>query len=48
VYSQGVIYNEALVNIRKAIEGWLDVAREYCDLIPASDMLDETLVEVAA
>ena len=48
VHSQGATYDDALANIREAIEGWLEVAREYGDPIPASDILDETLVEVAA
>lgn len=48
VHSQGTTYEEAMSNIREAIEGWLEVAREYGDPIPASDTLDETLVEVAA
>ncbi len=47
VHSQGATYEEALTNIREAIEGWIEVAREYGDPIPASDVLDETLVEVA-
>ncbi len=48
VHSQGTTYEEALANIREAIEGWLEVAREYGDPIPSSDILDETLIEVAA
>ena len=36
VHSQGVTYEEALANIREAIEGWLEVAREYGDPIPSS------------
>jgi predicted RNase H-like HicB family nuclease len=48
VHSQGMTYEEALANIREAMEGWLDVARELGDPIPSSDTLDETLVEVAA
>ncbi len=48
VHSQGASYEEALVNIREAMEGWLEIAHEYGDPIPSSDVLDETLVEVAA
>ncbi len=48
VHSQGETYEAALTNIREAIEGWLEVAREYGDPIPPSDIMDETLVEVAA
>ena len=48
VHSQGTTYDEAMANIREAIEGWLEVAREYGDPIPGSDTLDETLIEVAA
>ena len=36
VHSQGATYEEALANIREAIEGWLEVAREYGDPIPSS------------
>jgi predicted RNase H-like HicB family nuclease len=48
VHSQGATFEEALANIREAIEGWLQVAREYGDPIPESDVMDQTLVEVAA
>ncbi|MBI4675072.1 MAG: type II toxin-antitoxin system HicB family antitoxin [Chloroflexi bacterium] len=47
-HSQGDTYEEALESIREAILGWLEVARDYGDPIPPSDVLDETLVEVAA
>lgn len=47
-HSQGDTYEEALANIREAILGWLEVARAYGDPIPSSDMMEETLVEVAA
>ncbi|MEP7198981.1 MAG: type II toxin-antitoxin system HicB family antitoxin [Chloroflexota bacterium] len=47
-HSQGETYEDALANIREAILGWLEVAREYGDAIPLSDVLNETLVEVAA
>lgn len=36
VHSQGDSYDEALANIREAILGWLEVAREYGDPIPQS------------
>jgi predicted RNase H-like HicB family nuclease len=47
-HSQGDTYEEALTNIREAIIGWLEVAREFGDLIPESEVLEETLVEVSA
>ncbi|HZQ07899.1 MAG TPA: type II toxin-antitoxin system HicB family antitoxin [Anaerolineae bacterium] len=47
-HSEGDTYEEALNNIREAIMGWLQVAREYGDLIPPSDVMSETLVEVPA
>jgi predicted RNase H-like HicB family nuclease len=47
-HSQGDTYDEALANIREAILGWLEVAREFGDPIPPSDVMNETLVEVAA
>jgi predicted RNase H-like HicB family nuclease len=47
-HSQGDTYEEALANIREAIMGWLEVAREFGDPIPVSDVLTETLVEVPA
>ena len=33
-HSQGDTYEEALNNIREAILGWLEVAREFGDAIP--------------
>lgn len=47
-HSQGETYEEALTNIREAILGWLEVAQEFGDPIPESDVMQETLVEVAA
>ncbi len=44
--SEGDTYQEALDNIREAIQGWLEVAREFGDEIPASDVITET-VEVS-
>jgi predicted RNase H-like HicB family nuclease len=38
VHSQGATYEEAIANIHQAIEGWLQVAREFGDPIPASDL----------
>ncbi|MCL4395436.1 MAG: type II toxin-antitoxin system HicB family antitoxin [Chloroflexi bacterium] len=34
VHSQGSTYEQALANIREAIEGWLDVERESGDAPP--------------
>ncbi|MBI5650788.1 MAG: type II toxin-antitoxin system HicB family antitoxin [Chloroflexi bacterium] len=48
VHSQGATYDEAMTNIHEAIAGWLHVAREYGDPIPASDVMEQTLIEVAA
>lgn len=47
-HSQGETYEEALENIREAILGWLEVAQQFGDPIPESDVMQETLVEVAA
>lgn len=47
-HSQGETYEEAFENIREAILGWLEVAQEFGDPIPESDVMQETLVEVAA
>lgn len=44
--SEGDSYQEALDNIREAIRGWLEVAQEYGDGLPASDILTEA-VEVS-
>jgi predicted RNase H-like HicB family nuclease len=44
--SEGDTYQEALNNIREAIQAWLEVAREFGDEIPASDILTEA-VEVS-
>ena len=48
VVGEGDTYEEALINIREAIIGWLEVAQEFGDPIPASDVLTETLIEVPA
>ena len=44
--SEGETYQEALENIREAIQGWLEVAKECGDDIPVSDVLTEA-VEVS-
>jgi len=44
--SEGDTYQEALDNIREAIQGWLEVTREFGDEIPASDVITEA-VEVS-
>jgi len=44
--SEGDSYQEALDNIREAIQGWLEVAQELGDDIPTSDVLTEA-VEVS-
>jgi predicted RNase H-like HicB family nuclease len=43
-HSQGDTDEEALANIREALTGWLEVAREFGDLIPESEVLEETLI----
>jgi predicted RNase H-like HicB family nuclease len=44
--SEGNSYQEALDNIREAIRGWLEVAQEFGDDLPTSDVLTEA-VEVS-
>jgi predicted RNase H-like HicB family nuclease len=44
--SEGDSCQEALDNIREAIRGWLEVAQEFGDDIPTSDVLTEA-VEVS-
>ncbi len=44
--SEGDTYEEALQNIREAIEGWIQVSQEFGDEIPPSDVIIET-VQVA-
>ena len=44
--SEGDTYQEALDNMREAIQGWLEVALEFGDEIPSSDILTEA-VEVS-
>ena len=41
--SEGDTYQEALDNIREAIQGWLEVAQEFGDEIPSSDILTEAI-----
>ncbi|MGD9676499.1 MAG: type II toxin-antitoxin system HicB family antitoxin [Candidatus Bipolaricaulia bacterium] len=41
--SEGETYQEALGNIREAIQGWLEVAKQCGDDIPASDVLTEAV-----
>jgi len=44
--SEGDTYEEALKNIREAIEGWIEVSKEFGDAIPPSDVIIDT-VQVA-
>jgi predicted RNase H-like HicB family nuclease len=44
--SEGATYQEALDNMREAIQGWLEVALEFGDEIPSSHILTEA-VEVS-
>jgi predicted RNase H-like HicB family nuclease len=41
--SEGDSYEGALENIRDAIRGWLEVAKEFGDDIPSSDVLTEAV-----
>jgi predicted RNase H-like HicB family nuclease len=41
--SEGDTYEEALKNIREAIEGWIDVSKEFGDEIPPSDVIIGTV-----
>lgn len=41
--SEGDTYEEALQNIREAIEGWIQVSQEFGDEIPPSDVIIETV-----
>jgi predicted RNase H-like HicB family nuclease len=45
--SEGDSYEEVLKNIKEAIEGWIEVSREFGDEIPPSDVIIET-VQVSA
>ena len=45
--SQGDTYQEALINIKYAIRGWIEVSREYGDAVPPSDVIYES-VEIEA
>lgn len=41
--SEGDTYQEALENIKEAIEGWIEVSREFGDEIPPSDVIIDTV-----
>ncbi len=41
--SQGDTYEEALENIKEAIEGWIEVSQEFGDKIPPSDVIIDTV-----
>ncbi len=41
--SEGDTYQEALDNIKEAIEGWIEVSREFGDEIPPSDVIIDTV-----
>lgn len=44
--SEGDSYKEALQNIKEAIEGWIDVSKQFGDEIPPSDVIIE-MVQVS-
>ena len=44
--SEGDTYKEAQQNIKEAIEGWIEVSRQFGDEIPRSDVIIDT-IEVA-
>ena len=41
--SEGDTYQEALENIKEAIEGWIEVSQEFGDEIPPSDVIIDTV-----
>ncbi|HID55533.1 TPA: type II toxin-antitoxin system HicB family antitoxin [Candidatus Poribacteria bacterium] len=41
--SEGDTYQEALKNIQEAIEGWIEVSKEFGDEIPSSDVIIDTV-----
>jgi len=41
--SEGNTYQEALHNIKEAIEGWIEVSEEFDDEIPSSDVIIEAV-----
>ncbi|MDA2934075.1 type II toxin-antitoxin system HicB family antitoxin [Acidobacteria bacterium AH-259-D05] len=41
--SEGDTYEEALRNIKEAIEGWVEVSKQFGDEIPPSDVIIDTL-----
>ena len=41
--SEGDTYQEALKNIKEAIEGWIEVSEQFGDEIPPSDVIIETV-----
>jgi len=41
--SEGNTKGEALENIKEAIKGWIEVSKQYGDVIPPSDVLVETV-----
>ncbi|MFN4218953.1 MAG: type II toxin-antitoxin system HicB family antitoxin [Candidatus Bipolaricaulia bacterium] len=41
--SEGDTYQEALDNIKEAIEGWIEVSREFGDAIPPGDVIIDTV-----
>ena len=41
--SEGDTYKDALANIKEAIEGWIEVTKQFGDEIPPSDVIIETV-----
>ncbi len=41
--SEGDTKEEALANMKEAIKGWIDVSKQYGDVIPPSDVLVEAV-----
>ena len=41
--TEGDNREEAIQNIKEAIQGWIEVSREYGDTIPPSDVIIETV-----
>ena len=41
--SEGDTYKEAQQNIKEAIEGWIEVSKQFGDEIPRSDVIIDTI-----
>jgi len=41
--SEGDTYQEAIANIKDAINGWIEVSRQFGDSIPSSDVIADVV-----